>query len=190
MRQYYPLFLTNQNNPYLNISGYDVLRLFISCPGFWKDRERNLWWPPGGQCDHYQQRRVQEHAQLRPQVSWLLRLKENTPAIYCTVIGIGSTPTPHAQLRPQVSWMCFVQNRKMISKWCFIFDSLISDCDPDLGVCVESRKFLSKYDWGLAKWLVCLTVNAEVATVLDSISASSDTVKSEGGGQMKQCWIK
>ncbi len=32
-----------------------------------------------------------------------------------------------------------------------------------------------------------LTVNAEVATVLGSIPASSDTVESEGR-QMKQCW--
>ncbi len=33
------------------------------------------------------------------------------------------------------------------------------------------------------------TANAEVATVLGSIRASSDTVKSEGR-QMKQCWIQ
>jgi hypothetical protein len=35
----------------------------------------------------------------------------------------------------------------------------------------------------------CLTANAEVATVLGSISASSDTVESEGR-RMKQCWIQ
>jgi hypothetical protein len=34
-----------------------------------------------------------------------------------------------------------------------------------------------------------LTAHAEVATVLSSISASSDTVKSEGR-QMKQCCVK
>ncbi len=33
-----------------------------------------------------------------------------------------------------------------------------------------------------------MEVNAKVATVLDSIPASSDSVKSEGR-QMKQCWI-
>jgi hypothetical protein len=43
--------------------------------------------------------------------------------------------------------------------------------------------------WDLAKWLQRLTVNAKVATVLDSIPASSDTVESDGR-QMKQCWIK
>ncbi len=38
----------------------------------------------------------------------------------------------------------------------------------------------------LAEWLERLTANAEVATVLGSISASSDTVESERR-QMKQC---
>ncbi len=38
--------------------------------------------------------------------------------------------------------------------------------------------------WDLAKWLERLTANAKVATVLDSISASSDKVESEGR-QMK-----
>ena len=42
--------------------------------------------------------------------------------------------------------------------------------------------------WDLAEWLERLTANAVVATVLGSIPASSDTVKSEGR-QMKQCWI-
>ncbi len=41
--------------------------------------------------------------------------------------------------------------------------------------------------WDLTEWLERLTANAEVATVLGSISASSDTVE---GRQMKQCWIK
>ncbi len=41
----------------------------------------------------------------------------------------------------------------------------------------------------LAEWLERLTANAEVATVLCSIPASSDTMESEGR-QMKQCWIK
>ncbi len=40
----------------------------------------------------------------------------------------------------------------------------------------------------LADWLERLTANAAVATVMGSISASSDTVESEGR-QMKQCWI-
>ncbi len=54
----------------------------------------------------------------------------------------------------------------------------LSDCGWDLAEC----------GWNLAKWLERLTANAEVATVLASIPASSDTVKSEGR-QMKQCWI-
>ncbi len=37
------------------------------------------------------------------------------------------------------------------------------------------------------EWLERLTANAEVATVLGSIPASSDTVESEER-QMKQCW--
>ncbi len=43
--------------------------------------------------------------------------------------------------------------------------------------------------WDLAEWLERLTAYAEVATVLVSIPASSDTVESEGW-QMKQCWIQ
>ncbi len=39
--------------------------------------------------------------------------------------------------------------------------------------------------WGIAEWLERLTANVEVATVLGSIPASSDTVESEGR-QMKQ----
>ncbi len=42
------------------------------------------------------------------------------------------------------------------------------------------------YGGDLAGWLERLTVNAEVVAVLGSISASSDTVKSDGR-QMKQC---
>ncbi len=42
--------------------------------------------------------------------------------------------------------------------------------------------------WDLTEWLERLTANAVVATVLGSITASSDTVESEGR-QMKQCWI-
>ncbi len=38
--------------------------------------------------------------------------------------------------------------------------------------------------WDLAEWLECLTANAEIATVLDSIPAISGTVESEGQ-QMK-----
>ncbi len=40
--------------------------------------------------------------------------------------------------------------------------------------------------WDLAEWFERLAVNANVATVLGSIPASSDKVESEG---MKQCWI-
>ncbi len=43
--------------------------------------------------------------------------------------------------------------------------------------------------WDLAVWLERQTANAEVATVLGSIPASSDTVESEGR-QMNQCWIQ
>ncbi len=49
--------------------------------------------------------------------------------------------------------------------------------------------YLADGGWDLAEWLDRLTANAEVATVLGSIPASSDTVESEGR-QMKQCWIK
>jgi hypothetical protein len=45
-----------------------------------------------------------------------------------------------------------------------------------------------KFGWDLAEWLERLTANAVVATVLSSISASSDIGKSEGR-QMKQCGI-
>ncbi len=48
---------------------------------------------------------------------------------------------------------------------------------------------LADCKWDLTEWLERPTVNAEDATVLDSISASSNTVESEGR-QMKQCWIK
>ncbi len=41
--------------------------------------------------------------------------------------------------------------------------------------------------WDLALWLERLTASAEVATVLGSIPASTDTVESEGR-QMKQRW--
>jgi hypothetical protein len=41
----------------------------------------------------------------------------------------------------------------------------------------------------IAEWLERLTANTEVATVLGSIPASSDTKESEGR-QMKQCLIK
>ncbi len=44
-------------------------------------------------------------------------------------------------------------------------------------------------EWDLAFWLDRLTAPAEVATVVSSIPASSDTVESEGR-QMKQCWIQ
>jgi hypothetical protein len=41
----------------------------------------------------------------------------------------------------------------------------------------------------LPEWLERMTADVTVATVLDSISESSDTVDSEGQ-LMKQCWIK
>ncbi len=46
-------------------------------------------------------------------------------------------------------------------------------------------------DWrrDLAEWFERLTANAEVAKVLGSIPAASDTVESEGR-QMNQCWRK
>jgi hypothetical protein len=43
--------------------------------------------------------------------------------------------------------------------------------------------------WDLAEWLEPLTANAEVATILGSIPASSDKVEYEGRRKMKQCWI-
>jgi hypothetical protein len=50
-------------------------------------------------------------------------------------------------------------------------------------------KFLRPHGWDLAEWLECLTANVKIATVLGSVSASSDTVESEGR-QMRHCWIK
>jgi hypothetical protein len=47
---------------------------------------------------------------------------------------------------------------------------------------------LAECGWDLAEWLEHLTASAIVATVLNSIPASSDTVESEGR-QIKQCWI-
>ncbi len=44
-------------------------------------------------------------------------------------------------------------------------------------------------EWDLDYWLESLTTNAEVATVLGAIPASSDTVESERH-QMNQCRIK
>jgi hypothetical protein len=49
--------------------------------------------------------------------------------------------------------------------------------------------FLAEFGWDLAGWLERLTANAEGATVLGSIPASSDAVESKGR-QMKQCWIQ
>ncbi len=47
---------------------------------------------------------------------------------------------------------------------------------------------LTEGGWDLSERLDRLAVHAKVATFLDSISASTDTVESEGQ-QMKQCWI-
>jgi hypothetical protein len=53
--------------------------------------------------------------------------------------------------------------------------------------CTGTRTLQTKCTYlDLAEWLERLTANAEVVTVLGSIPASSDTVKSEGR-QMKQC---
>jgi hypothetical protein len=43
--------------------------------------------------------------------------------------------------------------------------------------------------WDQTEWIERLTANVKVATVLDSIPESSDTVESEER-QMNQCWIK
>ncbi len=49
---------------------------------------------------------------------------------------------------------------------------------------------LADSGWDLSEWLERLTANAEVATVLGSIPASSDTVEVESEErQMKQWWI-
>jgi hypothetical protein len=45
---------------------------------------------------------------------------------------------------------------------------------------------LTKDEKYLAEWLEHLAVSAKIATILGSISASSDTVESEGR-HMKQC---
>jgi hypothetical protein len=42
----------------------------------------------------------------------------------------------------------------------------------------------NKYDWDLADWLERLTANAEVATVLGSIPANSDTMESESADEV------
>jgi hypothetical protein len=49
----------------------------------------------------------------------------------------------------------------------------------------EGFQVSSDARYKILRWLVRLTANAEVATVLGSIPAYSDTVKSEGR-QMKQ----
>jgi hypothetical protein len=46
----------------------------------------------------------------------------------------------------------------------------------------------SRGGWDVAEWLERLSANAEVATVLASIPASSDTMESEGW-KMKHCWV-
>jgi len=62
--------------------------------------------------------------------------------------------------------------------------------ETDLKVHFEHDKMRSSRvcGWYLAKWLEHLTANAKVATILDSISASSHTVESQRQ-QMKQCCI-
>ncbi len=42
-----------------------------------------------------------------------------------------------------------------------------------------AESFIKNGEWDLAEWWERLTVNVKVATILGSISASSDTVKSE-----------
>ena len=53
----------------------------------------------------------------------------------------------------------------------------------------QKRDIANNCGWDVAEWLERLTVITEVATVLGSIPASTDTVESEGR-QMKQRWIK
>ncbi len=63
----------------------------------------------------------------------------------------------------------------------------LADCGWDLAEC---KWYLAEWGWDLAELLERLTANAEDSTVLGSISASSDTVESEVGQLMKQCWIQ
>jgi hypothetical protein len=63
------------------------------------------------------------------------------------------------------------------------------DCSVDQRISRLTFWRISTSVWDLAEWLERLTVNAEVATVLGSVPASSETVESEGW-QMKQWWIK
>jgi hypothetical protein len=67
-------------------------------------------------------------------------------------------------------------------------DSLSLECDQLSFISTSAFK-VSVSGWDVAEWLERLTDNAEVATVLGSIPASSDTVESEGR-QRKQCWIQ
>ncbi len=71
-----------------------------------------------------------------------------------------------------------------------------SNSSIDLFIGCAEQVFLmgfpvSEYEtsgWDLAEGSERLTVNAVVATVMGSITASSDTVESEGR-QKNQCWI-
>ncbi len=63
---------------------------------------------------------------------------------------------------------------------------LLSNTDVLL---IRNTYFVCITLWDLVEWLERLTANAQVATVLGSIPASSDTLESKGR-QMKQCWIK
>jgi hypothetical protein len=72
---------------------------------------------------------------------------------------------------------------------CYISETKLSKYVLWLDRSLNNSNILSHTGLFLAEWLERLTVNAKVATVLGPISASSDTVESEGR-QMKQCWIK
>ncbi len=44
-------------------------------------------------------------------------------------------------------------------------------------------------EWDLTEWLERMTTDANIATVLGSIPASSVTINNKKGSTMKQCWI-
>ncbi len=75
-----------------------------------------------------------------------------------------------------------VSNKTVVHNFTIYNENLWSDTE----LITDLNEILRSCGRDLAEWLKRLTAN--VATVLDSIPASSDTVESEGR-QMKQCWI-
>ncbi len=59
----------------------------------------------------------------------------------------------------------------------------------ECGWVAECGWYLAECGWDLAEWFERLIASVEVATVLGSIPASSDSVESEGR-QMKKCWLQ